>query len=370
MKFDMNKGLFSLSFAALLVLGGCSDWTETESITIREPQVEKSEAYLQAIRDYKASEHKVLIGWFDNVALPGDRSQHLTVLPDSLDIVVLQNPGEITAELAAEAARIREQLGTRTLCSIRFEELEAAFEALPSETPETPAEEPTEGNDGGDDPAGEGEDQPAEPAEDAFTLFCNDYLAQAFARCDEWALDGVNLVYDGRSTTQMSDTERETYLSRQQAFLAAAAAWRQANPGRLMLFEGTPQYLGDPSLLDECRYVILKMFTQTTVADLNRALALALTDGVPADRIVIGVESWPLDAADTRTGRFQTEEGKEGRAVLEVARWMNRFDAKCTKAGLAVNHLQYDYFNPYRIYQYTREAIGLMNYAPKTTTEL
>ena len=192
----------------------------------------------------------------------------------------------------------------------------------------------------------------------------NDYVVRVMALCDTWALDGVSVAYDGRSTTQMPDAEKESYLSRQQAFLAAVAAWRTAHPDRMLLFEGTPQYLADASLLEGCDYIILKMFTQTTVADLDRALRLALTDNVPSDRIVIGVESWPLDAADTKTGRFQTEEGKEGRAVIEVARWMNRYDAGCSKSGLAVNHLQYDYFNPYRIYQYTREAIGLMNVEP------
>lgn len=364
MKFNMNRGSALLSLAALLALGGCSEWTDTESVTIKEPQVEKSEAYKQAIRDYKASEHKVLIGWFDNVALPGDRSQHLTVLPDSIDIVVLQHPEAITEATADEASEIRRELGTRTVYSIGFAELEAAFEAQRQAAPAA-GEEDGEGS--GQEG---GEEQPEEPAVDAFTLFCNEYMTRAFAFCDRWELDGVNIVYDGRSTTQMPDAERETCLARQQAFLGAVAAWHDANPGRIMIFEGTPQYLGDASLLTEFRYIVLKMFTQTTVADLDRALAVALTDNVPSDRIVIGVESWPLDASDTKTGRFQTEEGKEGRAVVEVARWMNVFDANCTKAGLAVNHLQYDYFNPYRIYQYTREAIGLMNYAPKTTTEL
>lgn len=353
MKFNLNKQLGAISLAALLALGGCSEWTDTEGVTIKEPQVEKSEAYKQAVRDYKASEHKVLIGWFDNVALPGNRSQHLTVLPDSLDAVVLQHPEAITAAIAAEAAEIRSKMGTRTLYSIRFADLEAAYEAQQPESSE-------EGEEGGEEAA----------LTEDFTLFCNDWMARSFALCNEWGLDGVNIVYEGRSTTQMPDAERETYLARQQAFLAAVAAWRTANPDRWLLFEGTPQYLNDPSLLGECRYIILKMFTQTTVADLNRALALALTEEVPSDRIVVGVESWPLDASDTKTGRFMTEEGKEGRAVIEVARWMNVFDADCTKAGLAVNHLQYDYFNPYRIYQYTREAIGLMNYAPKTTSAL
>lgn len=353
MKFNLNKQLGAISLAALLALGGCSEWTDTEGVTIKEPQVEKSEAYKQAVRDYKASEHKVLIGWFDNVALPGNRSQHLTVLPDSLDAVVLQHPEAITAAIAAEAAEIRSKMGTRTLYSISYADLEAAYEAQQPESPE-------EGEEGGEEAA----------LTEDFTLFCNDWMARSFALCNEWGLDGVNIVYEGRSTTQMPDAERETYLARQQAFLAAVAAWHATNPDRWLLFEGTPQYLSDPSLLGECRYIILKMFTQTTVADLNRALALALTEGVPSDRIVVGVESWPLDASDTKTGRFMTEEGKEGRAVIEVARWMNVFDADCTKAGLAVNHLQYDYFNPYRIYQYTREAIGLMNYAPKTTSAL
>lgn len=135
MKFNMNRRFALLSLAALLALGGCSEWTDMESVTIKEPQVEKSEAYMQAIRDYKASEHKVLIGWFDNVALPGDRSQHLTVLPDSIDIVVLQHPELITEALAAEAAEIRTRMGTRTLCSVSFAELEAAFEAQQQTTP-------------------------------------------------------------------------------------------------------------------------------------------------------------------------------------------------------------------------------------------
>lgn len=167
MKFNMNRRFALLSLAALLALGGCSEWTDMESVTIKEPQVEKSEAYMQAIRDYKASEHKVLIGWFDNVALPGDRSQHLTVLPDSIDIVVLQHPELITEALAAEAAEIRTRMGTRTLCSVSFAELEAAFEAQQQTTPaadesgEEGGDEGSgqEGGDGGD----EGGEQPQEP---------------------------------------------------------------------------------------------------------------------------------------------------------------------------------------------------------------
>ena len=50
MKFNINRRFALLSLAALLALGGCSEWTDMESVTIKEPQVEKSEAYMQAIR--------------------------------------------------------------------------------------------------------------------------------------------------------------------------------------------------------------------------------------------------------------------------------------------------------------------------------
>ena len=76
MKFNLNKQLGAISLAALLALGGCSEWTDTEGVTIKEPQVEKSEAYKQAVRDYKASAPKVHIGWFGNRAPPGVRSTH------------------------------------------------------------------------------------------------------------------------------------------------------------------------------------------------------------------------------------------------------------------------------------------------------
>ena len=104
-------------------------------VTIREHQVVRCEAYKQACRYDTASEHKVIIVWFDNVALPGNRSQHLTVLPDSLDAVVLQHPEAITAAIAAEAAAIPSKMGTRTLYSIPFAHLQAALEAHLSQSP-------------------------------------------------------------------------------------------------------------------------------------------------------------------------------------------------------------------------------------------
>ena len=96
-----TKNIFCMAAAAVVAFAGltsCSDWTSPESVDINSPSVsgqfpELYKQYLQALRDYKASDHKVVIGWFDNSAsFAGGQSDRLTALPDSLDAVVLMYP--------------------------------------------------------------------------------------------------------------------------------------------------------------------------------------------------------------------------------------------------------------------------------------
>ena len=71
-----TKNIFCMAIAAVVAFAGlasCSDWTSPESVDINSPSVsgqfpELYKQYLQALRDYKASDYKVVIGWFDNSA--------------------------------------------------------------------------------------------------------------------------------------------------------------------------------------------------------------------------------------------------------------------------------------------------------------
>ena len=63
MKRNIKKFLFPAVAVAALSLAACSDWTETESLDINYPSLEEQnpelyKQYLQALRDYKAGEHK------------------------------------------------------------------------------------------------------------------------------------------------------------------------------------------------------------------------------------------------------------------------------------------------------------------------
>lgn len=100
----MNKN-FKYLYSALLGLAlgvsmtACDDWTEPESIdlnygTIDQADPEAYAKYLADLREYRGRDHKKVYAWFDNVAEFGSQGHRITALPDSIDVIVLTNPGD------------------------------------------------------------------------------------------------------------------------------------------------------------------------------------------------------------------------------------------------------------------------------------
>ena len=111
---------------ALSSLSSCSDWTRPESVEIHAPTLEEQDPelyaqYLQNLREYKESDHKMVFGWFDNSAsTPAGQSDRLAALPDSLDAVVLMYPDHIDSWELDEMRDIRQDKGTRVLYTIDY----------------------------------------------------------------------------------------------------------------------------------------------------------------------------------------------------------------------------------------------------------
>ena len=70
--------------AAALAIAGCSKWTEQEPVEVLYPSLkDKNPAlyaqYMESIREYRATEHPVLIAKFDNKrTAPSGRRRRLT----------------------------------------------------------------------------------------------------------------------------------------------------------------------------------------------------------------------------------------------------------------------------------------------------
>ena len=131
------------------------------------------------------------------------------------------------------------------------------------------------------------------------------------------------------------------------------------------MFQGYPANLIGQSVLSSCDHIILITNDVTDVAQLGiEALQALMADGVPADRFIVSASTVSLDTTDKTTGYYNAL-----RALSEAAYWVTEPSAEFTKAGLAIENMQNDYYNATNTYQYVREAINIMNPAPKKIKE-
>lgn len=113
------KGLKSIIFAAAALIAipmavtSCDDWTEPEAEDFYTPP---TEGYNQNLKDYFASPHKVMFGWFGNWG--GTLQQNsLTGLPDSTDFVSLWLTwGPLTPEQQADLKAFQARGSKAVLC--------------------------------------------------------------------------------------------------------------------------------------------------------------------------------------------------------------------------------------------------------------
>lgn len=122
MKFNIIR--YILPALAIAVAAGCTDWNRPEAILIGDhtdlTSTDKDNAYYQALREYKASDHEISFGWYsrwDEPALTTDGM--LQGIPDSMDVVSLWSNSRNLSEARMKDLRfVQEVKGTKVLvCS-------------------------------------------------------------------------------------------------------------------------------------------------------------------------------------------------------------------------------------------------------------
>lgn len=345
----LGLGLAAVSFTA------CGDWIEPENNGIAGPSFpgdspEVYARYLAALRNYKSSEHLIAFGWFDNrVKQPQSRAQHLASVPDSMDIVSLLHPADLADWEVEEMDELREK-GTKVIFTFSYADILAAYQATLPPVPEQDVEIRE----------GEGSEN------DGFLAFLSRETDAYLSLVDKYGYDGVSVFYEPLPLDYMQPVDKALESARQGLFVSKLSAWRQTHAGKLFIFEGQPQNVVDKSLLASCDYIVVRAFGAVSYAQLELAVRAVAAEGVPADRFVIGVQALPLDASDLATGRFADASGALTlSAVNESAKWAASPNGIFGKAGLGIYDLQNDYYNTTIIYKNTREAICVMNPAPK-----
>lgn len=350
--------------AAAISFASCSEWTEPESVgfhytTLEEKNPGLYKAYFQSIRDYRDSEHKVVIAKFDNKATtPAGRAEHITCLPDSVDYIILYNP-EVSATIAGEMAEVRELKGQKVLYQIEYMAIANEYKAYAEAWND--AHQPAEG---------EEEEVPSDPADTLISL--NNYVSDAVkartAYLAEYGYDGVNIVYSSRNPASCTEDALAELKAAQAAFLAPIAEALASCPDALVFFEGTPQYiLENVEIVENADYLIIPATGAVNEYELSYELGLANRHGnIPSDRFVVLVTTRSLEDPALTDGTFSGTDrnGKEMTAIIGAAEWTAKFTSGVVKAGIAVENAQNDYFNLSEVYYNIREAISIMNPSP------
>lgn len=329
------KGV-ALALFSMFALSACSDWTETESLGLNQPSIsdqnpELYAKYLQNLRDYKNSDHKVVYAWFDNSAkAPASRGQHISDAPDSLDVISMMVPGELVEFELADMKTVREK-GTKVVYTISFDKIKKEY-----------TEKVKEGTETG-----------------TFDAYLSGEMTKQIGFADPF--DGMIVEYRGTSPVYMTAEQKAEAKKYQDTFFSAISSWKSGNDGKLFTFQGYPENLIGQTILADCDHIILATESVADDAQLSVAARLAMVaSGIPADRFIVAVSTVSLDSSDKQTGYYGSD-----RALSEAAYWTMESSADYTRAGVAIYNVQNDYYNASNVYQYVREAINIMNPAPK-----
>lgn len=338
--------ILTSAIAAVLSIVSCSKWTDPESLEIKRPSIESENPelyrqYLESLKAYKNSDHKVVIAEFDNKeTAPAGRAEHISCLPDSVDYVILTNEDNLSDAIIKEMSEIREKKGTKTLYEIDYAAIEAEWKAI-----------------------NENEDGEEQPEED-FATYIGKRMDYYISLYEKYGYDGIQVAYKGKNPDSMTEDTKTEVLALQNAFFGKIGAWKAANAEAVLLFKGQPvNLLIDNAFLESAKYIVIPSLSAVNSAEFAFNIEMSIKDGVPTDRFIIGVTTPSLTDPTDKSGIFPGVLNDS--AIAGAAEWVASADEDYKVGGISVASAQSDYFNIGLIYQNIRYAISVMNPSPK-----
>ena len=341
----LMKSIFKINIllVSIALLAGCSEWTTPESIEIEKNSIEQTNPelyakYCDALKEYKASEHKIAYTTFLNSPeIAANGSEKISMIPDSVDFVQLMNL-EVSESHLEEIAAVREKKGTRFVFRFSVEECMAAYEAYVEQ-----AYADAEGT---------------EPVVPSFEEFYAAEFQKVTAKVAEYGLDGFTFAFTGKNIDGMTEEQKAAYTAAEAAVVNPLKTWISANGSKVLFLEGNPQYILSTDVINAAAYFILPTRNTRSVGELGLFGINAYTSGkLPENaKLLYAVETPSFIEEEYLVGQFVL-----GEQIPLAADWIAK-DASFEKSGLAIWNVQRDYFNTDgMVYPNVRKAIKTMN---------
>ena len=338
MNFIKKSIFIFLGLSTALAFQSCSDWNDVtpknpnyELVKDKDPEAYQN--YLENLREYRNSDHKTIYAWFDNSEKqPASRFQHISNLPDSIDVIILTAPDNLNERELKEIAEVREK-GTKVIYTLDYDAIKNQYKAYV-----------------------ESESEKEEPTIIDRSEFISKELQTSLKLTDKYNYDGILFNYVGKSYIHMEEDEKADYLADELLFVNFSKSWMKSHTDSYIAFSGAPQNLIDRSMLIDCKHIIVDTSSATNEAGISYNVALAGGTDIPSDRYIVTAKLPSKDPEEAKVGYWN--DGSN--AVTSTATWATG-NFTYTVAGIGIIDIQNDYHSLPRIYANTRDAIGILN---------
>jgi len=332
------KNIFKYGMMAVAsVLAVSCDWTDPEPVGVDFDSVEDVapdayQQYLSNLRAYRTNGHKKAYAWFTNKASFNSQADHVSAVPDSIDVLVLGRPDVLPQSVIDEMNEKRSNTGMQMAYVVDYAVIKKSWDNKKElETPEAPVP--------------------------AWTDFMADSVKVALGYFGDGGFDRLIVAYDGKDMSANSEADKAAYIADQQAFLNPFIEWRNSHMDKGFDFMGIPANINDPSFLANAGVIFLsESASATNVNELNYIMSRNSVNGVPADRFAMMAALPVLDPTQASVGYWGNTY-----ASWDVATW-----SRASKvAAMGMTNLADDYYNPSFVYPVCRQAMQLLNPSAK-----
>lgn len=342
--------IYIIGFFLVGLFTSCNDWTKIEPVEIENKKFETENPqeyakYLENLRVYKKSFHKVMYVTFDNsVKKSFSKSQHISVLPDSVDIVSLMYPNNLPMWQYKEMKETQTKKGTKFILTISYEGVKIVYDSEKAKVEAL------------------GDDQKLKEFPE-FGTFLIDSLQNSIATVKKYGYDGINFKYNGQFLMLKNKIEKIKIKRLQNLLVTIIKHWKSVNKEKILLFEGLPQNLLDKSFLSDCNYIIIVANKIIGPDAIDLKINQALKESVPVDKFIVVVDNVSNDPQKTSQGYWGMT--NKYKATDGAALYATKEHSGFTVLGMGIYEINLDYYNKKAVYQSVRSAIGQMNPALK-----
>lgn len=356
MNFNIIKNILTPFILIVFFLVGCNSWTDMD---IKDPdnltESNKSDAYYEALRAYKKTDHAVTFGWFGNWTGKGVSLENtMKGLPDSVDFVSMWGGWKSpTPEILADLRYVQKLKGTRALvCCIV---LDIGDQITPEEFNQTlETRKEFWGWVDGDDKS----------IEKAIRKYANAFCDTI----DKYNYDGFDLDWEPNYAQPFQTKKEMAKGNRIDIFLEEMSkrVGPKSGTDRLLVIDGEPYYV-QPETGKVFDYFIVQAYSSRGEYDLNNRLNRVIN----AFNGVIDAEEVAKKFIVTENFESFAEGGgvifdNKYRSLEGMARWNPIINGKqVRKGGVGTFHMEYEYspdgFPLGVTYPYLRKATQIMN---------